>query len=42
MIEHCDNNIQVDWAVVAHPCTNEQFERANNMIMQGLKCRILT
>jgi hypothetical protein len=27
---------------VAHPRTNEQVERANGMILQGLKPRILT
>jgi hypothetical protein len=32
-----DNNIRVDWSVVAHPKTNGQVERANNMILQGLK-----
>jgi hypothetical protein len=30
----------VDWAVVAHPMTNGQVERANDMILQGLKPRI--
>jgi hypothetical protein len=30
----------VDWAVVAHPMTNGQVERANGMILQGLKPRI--
>jgi translation initiation factor IF-1 len=28
--------------MVAHPCTNGQVERANDMILQGLKPRILT
>jgi hypothetical protein len=32
-----DNNIRVDWSVVAQPKTNGQVERANNMILQGLK-----
>jgi hypothetical protein len=32
----------VDWATVAHPSTNGQVERANGMILQGLKHRILT
>jgi hypothetical protein len=32
----------VDWAAVAHPQTNGQVERANDMILQGLKPRILT
>jgi hypothetical protein len=30
----------VDWAAVAHPMTNGQVERANCMILQGLKPRI--
>jgi transposase InsO family protein len=32
-----DNNIRVDWSAVAHPKTNGQVERANDMILQGLK-----
>jgi hypothetical protein len=36
------NNIHMDWAAVAHPRTNGQVERANGMILQGLKPRILT
>jgi transposase InsO family protein len=32
-----DHHIRVDWAAVAHPMTNGQVERANGMIMQGLK-----
>ena len=37
----CDNyHIRVDWSVVAHPQTNGQVERANGMILQGLKPRI--
>jgi transposase InsO family protein len=37
----CDNNhIRVDWSAVAHPKTNGQVERANDMILQGLKPRI--
>jgi transposase InsO family protein len=35
-----DHHIRVDWAIVAHPMTNGQVERANNMILQGLKPRI--
>jgi transposase InsO family protein len=35
-----DNNICVDWSAIAHLKTNEQVERANDMIMQGLKPRI--
>jgi transposase InsO family protein len=35
-----DNNIRVDWSIVAHSKTNGQVERANNMILQGLKPRI--
>jgi transposase InsO family protein len=41
-LELCDkNHIRVDWAAVAHPQTNGQVERANGMILQGLKPRIL-
>jgi transposase InsO family protein len=40
-LEFCDKfHIHVDWAVVAHPQTNGQVERANGMILQGLKPRI--
>jgi transposase InsO family protein len=35
-----DHHIRVDWAAVAHPMTNGQVERANGMILQGLKTRI--
>jgi transposase InsO family protein len=35
-----DNNIRVDWSAIAHPKTNGQVERANDMILQGLKPRI--
>jgi ribonuclease HI/transposase InsO family protein len=35
-----DHHIRVDWAVVAHHMTNGQVERANGMILQGLKLRI--
>jgi transposase InsO family protein len=40
-LEFCDkHHIRVDWAVVAHPQTSGQVERANGMILQGLKPRI--
>jgi transposase InsO family protein len=40
-LNFCDaNNIRVDWSAVSHPKTNGQVERANNMILQGLKPRI--
>jgi transposase InsO family protein len=40
-LEFCDKfHIRVDWAAVAHPQTNSQVERANSMILQGLKPRI--
>jgi transposase InsO family protein len=40
-LEFCDKfHIRVDWAAVAHPQTNGQVERANSMILQGLKPRI--
>jgi lambda repressor-like predicted transcriptional regulator len=35
-----DNHIRVDWSAVFHPKTNGQVERANDMILQGLKPRI--
>jgi transposase InsO family protein len=35
-----DHHIRVDWVAVAHPMTNGQVERANGMILQGLKPRI--
>jgi transposase InsO family protein len=35
-----DHHIRVDWATVAHSMTNGQVERANGMILQGLKPRI--
>jgi hypothetical protein len=35
-----DNHIRVDWSAIAHPKTNRQVERANDMILQGLKPRI--
>jgi hypothetical protein len=34
-----DHHIRVDWAAVAHPMTNGQVERANGMLLQGLKPR---
>jgi transposase InsO family protein len=40
-LEFCDKfHIRMDWAAVAHPQTNGQVERANGMILQGLKPRI--
>jgi transposase InsO family protein len=40
-LEFCDKfHIHVDWAAVVHPQTNGQVERANDMILQGLKPRI--
>jgi ribonuclease HI len=40
-LEFCDKfHIRMDWAAVAHPQTNSQVERANGMILQGLKPRI--
>jgi transposase InsO family protein len=40
-LNFCDKyHISVDWEVVAHPQTNGQVERANDMILQGLKPRI--
>ncbi|XP_039808242.1 uncharacterized protein LOC120672023, partial [Panicum virgatum] len=37
----CDSfHIRVDWSAMAHPQTNGQVERANGMILQGLKPRI--
>jgi hypothetical protein len=40
-LEFCDKfHIRVDWAAMAHPQTNDQVERANGMILQGLKPRI--
>jgi transposase InsO family protein len=35
-----DHHIRVDWAAVAHTMTDGQVERANSMILQGLKPRI--
>jgi transposase InsO family protein len=40
-LDFCDDHhIRVDWAAVAHPMMNGQVERANGMILQGLKPRI--
>jgi transposase InsO family protein len=39
-LEFCDKfHIRVDWAAMAHPQTNGQVERANGIILQGLKHR---
>jgi hypothetical protein len=39
--EFCDKyHIHVDWAAITHLQTNGQLERANDMILQGLKPRI--
>ena len=32
--------IRIDWASVKHPRTNDQVERANGMVLQGLKPHI--
>jgi transposase InsO family protein len=40
-LDFCDNHhIRVLWSAVAHPKTNGQVERANGMVLQGLKLRI--
>ena len=40
-LDFCDqHHIRVNWSAVAHPRTNGQVERANGMILQGLKPRI--
>jgi hypothetical protein len=40
-LDYCeDHHIRVDWAAVTHPMMNGQVERANDMILQGLKPRI--
>jgi transposase InsO family protein len=35
-----DNHVHVDWSAVARSKTNGEVERANSMILQGLKMRI--
>ena len=40
-LDFCDGyGIRIDWALVGHPCTNSQVERANGMVLQGLKPHI--
>jgi transposase InsO family protein len=40
-LEFCEgHHIRVDWVAVAHTMTNGQVERANGVILQGLKPRI--
>ena len=40
-LEFCDkHHIRMDWSSVTHPKMNGQVERANGMILQGLKPRI--
>ena len=40
-LDFCDwHHIRVNWSAVAHSQTNGQVERANGMILQGLKPRI--
>jgi hypothetical protein len=34
------HHIHVDWATVVHPHMNEQVERANGTVLQGIKPRI--
>ena len=35
-----NHHIRIDWAAVAQPRMNGQVERANGMVLQGLKPRI--
>jgi transposase InsO family protein len=35
-----DHHIRVLWSAMAHPKTNDQVERVNAMVLQGLKPRI--
>ena len=35
-----EQHICIDWASIAHPRANGQVERANDMVLQGLKPRI--
>jgi transposase InsO family protein len=40
-MDFCDNHhIRVLWSAIAHPKINGQVERANDMVLQGLKPRI--
>lgn len=40
-LKFCDGyHVRVDWAAMAHPRTNRHVERANDMVLQGLKPRI--
>ena len=40
-LDFCDGyGIRIDWASVGHPRTNGQVERANGMVLKGLKPRI--
>ena len=33
-LDFCDGyDIRIDWALVRHPCTNGQVERANGMVL---------